>query len=440
LGTTGKDTQAIEARKAVIVAVELSGEEDQHPKEDLDELQALLMTLGYEVSARVIQKRQRLTASLLLGAGKVEEIRDAAKETGATMVVFDRTLSPPQVRNLEKITGCEVLDRTGVILEIFARHARSNEAKIQVDIARLEYELPRMGHMWTHLERQSGGGNLQRGMGEKQIEVDRRRARDRIAKLKKELETVRQGRQTRRKARGAELKVSIVGYTNSGKTTVMRGLTKAKIQGENKLFATLDTTVRTIDPTTRPKILLSDTVGFIRNLPHGLVESFKSTLEEVAESDLLLHVVDASHDAYREQMAITDEVLISIGAGDIPTLMVFNKIDACDDPFLPKVLRGAYDMAVAISAQREEDIEQLRRKIYDYFEMNLMRATLLVAHEDAQGLSLVHRYAMILKADYERPGAVVFDVQATKAAMAKLQPYILEEEKKPRVAPKGKRR
>lgn len=418
------ESQGTPARSAIVVGVLLPNEDSSVLAEDLNELEQLLATLKIKVGGRVIQKRQRLTPKCLLGEGKVEEIKLLAQSVGAGLVAFDRPLSAPQVRNLEEMTGCEVLDRTGVILEIFARHARTTQAKTQVEIARLEYMLPRLAGAWTHLERQRGGG-VQRGMGEKQIEVDRRLARERISRLKRQLEGIQKDRQNQRKARQTELKVALVGYTNSGKTSVMIAMTKAAVQAEDVLFATLDSNVRTLDPSTRPKILLSDTVGFIRNLPHGLVESFKSTLDEVLEADLLLHVVDLSHPRYLAQIKTTEDVLREIGAGDIPVMMIFNKMDKLDDPVLPKILKGVYRNGQFVSAQSDEDMARLRRHVFKYFEENLVKATLDVPSDDQAVLSQIYKSCLILGTDFGIQDHARFEVRASPAVLAKLHAYVI---------------
>ena len=412
-----------ETRRAILVGVLLAGEPDTL-SEDLEELAQLLSTLKVHGVGRIVQKRQKLTPKCAIGEGKVEEIKILAEQVGADLVIFDRPLSGPQVRNLEDMTGREVLDRTGVILEIFARHARTTQAKTQVEIARLEYQLPRMTGAWTHLERQRGGG-VQRGMGEKQIEVDRRLARERISRLRRQLESIQKDRQNQRKARRNELKVALVGYTNSGKTSIMSSMTHAHVQGEDVLFATLDASVRTLDPQSRPRILLSDTVGFIRNLPHGLIESFKSTLDEVLEADLLLHVVDVSHSAFRSQMATTEQVLRDIGAGDIPTLMVFNKIDRLTDPILPKILRAAYRHSVFVSALSDEDMMGLRRHVLKYFEENMVRATIAVRPDDQPTLSRIYQSCLILSTDFSVQDEARFEVRAAPAVLAKLHGHVV---------------
>lgn len=409
---------------AIVVSVLLPGDDGEVIESDLRELEQLLATLKIPVVSRVLQKRQKLTPNCLIGEGKVEEIAALAKRDGVKLVVFDRPLSGPQVRNLEQMTGCEVLDRTGVILEIFARHARSAAAKTQVEIARLEYQLPRLVGAWTHFQRQRGGV-LSRGMGEKQIEIDRRRARERISRLKKQLDGLYQDRRQQRKARQTELKVALVGYTNSGKTSLMSAMTRSSAQAEDVLFATLDTNVRTLDPSTRPRILLSDTVGFIRNLPHGLVDSFRSTLDEVLEADLLLHVVDVSHPNYRAQMQTTEQVLREIGAGDIPVLVVFNKIDRLEDPLLPKILQKAFKGSIVISAMNETDVARLRKHVFRYFEENLVKATLECAAEDQATLSIIYQACLILESDFSVDKRAHFVVRATPAVLAKLSAFVV---------------
>ena len=409
---------------AIVVGVQLPEDNPQIIADDLSELMALLRTLGIEVKGRVVQKRVKLSPSCMLGTGKVEELRDLARSSGATLIVVDRPLSPPQIRNLEEITCCQVTDRSGIILDIFARHARTNEAKTQVEIARLEYLLPRLSGAWTHLHRQRGGGLASRGMGEKQIEVDRRRARERIARLKGQLKQIAREKATQRKSRRNELKVALVGYTNSGKTTVMNALTHAKFQAKNALFVTLDANVRVLDPATRPKILLSDTVGFIRNLPHSLIESFKSTLDEVIDADLLLHVVDLSHANYQAQMDATRKVLAEIGADKMPVITVFNKIDQVEDRFLPRIMRGAYPRSIAISAINDQDIMRLRDHVYAMFADNFVSAELEIPACETSVIRAMFNSCMVLSSNYEIEGIARFQVQGPEAAIARLKPYV----------------
>jgi GTP-binding protein HflX len=382
--------------------------------------------LGIQTCSRSIQKRFKLSPGYLLGIGKVQELAEMVKHYEAHFVVIDHTLSGAQVKNLEKLLCCQVLDRSTVILDIFAKHAKSKVAKTQIEIARLEYLLPRMVGAWTHFTKQAGGNLAMRGAGEKQIEIDRRRARDRVARLQKKLDNIEMERATQRKLRRHELKVSIVGYTNSGKTTLMNGLTHSGARGENKLFATLDSSVRSIDPGTRPIILLSDTVGFIRKLPPSLVASFRSTLEEVLNADLLLHVVDVSSETYEAQMQATEQVLREIGAGEMPTLTVFNKIDRIEDPLSVKLLQKKYRDSLVVSAFSEEDMRDLRSYIFNFFTQQFTELDLRIPYENPTAMSLVHKSCVILNADYEKEGAAHFHVKATASVLAKLQAFTIE--------------
>ncbi|MDD3526187.1 MAG: GTPase HflX [Bacteroidales bacterium] len=292
----------------------------------LDELEFLVETAGGIPMKRFTQKLDRPDTRTFVGSGKLEEIHQYVVAEEIDLVVFDDELGASQIKNIEKILEVRILDRTNLILDIFASRARTAHAKTQVELAQYEYLLPRLTRMWTHLERQQGGIGM-RGPGETEIETDRRIIRDKISLLKKKLELIDRQMVVQRKARGNMVRVSLVGYTNVGKSTIMNRMAKAEVFAEDKLFATLDTTIRKVVIENLP-FLLTDTVGFIRKLPHGLVESFKSTLDEVREADLLLHVVDISHDDFEEQINAVNETLSEIGAADKPTIMVFNKMDA----------------------------------------------------------------------------------------------------------------
>ena len=315
-----------EPEKTVLVGLSLSKDPKEKVHEYLDELEFLVDTAGGKVLERFIQNLDYPNPKTYVGSGKLEEIVQYVKAADVDMVVFDDELTPSQIRNLEKALDAKVLDRTNLILDIFAKRARTAHAKVQVELAQYQYLLPRLTGMWTHLERQRGGIGL-RGPGETEIETDRRIIRDKIALLKKKLEQIDKQKATQRKNRGKLVRVALVGYTNVGKSTIMNLLSKSDIFAENKLFATLDTTVRKVVIENLP-FLLSDTVGFIRKLPHGLVESFKSTLDEVRESDILVHVVDIAHPEFEDHIKTVNQTLTEIGAGDKPTIMVFNKVDA----------------------------------------------------------------------------------------------------------------
>jgi GTP-binding protein HflX len=362
-----------------VAAVQLPGVSDIEFEASLAELRQLAKTLGFEVVARFTQKRQSFDSSAYLGTGKRDELRSLV-QAGADIVLVDHEISPSQAHNLEKEIGCEVMDRTMVILEIFHRHARSRAARAQVEIARLGYMAPRLREAAKlagpqSRERSGVGG---RAGGESQSELDRRKIRDRIAELQKELDAMHLERKTqraRRQERQGLARVALVGYTNAGKSTLMRALTASEALVADKLFATLDTTVRALHPEGVPRILVSDTVGFIKNLPHGLVASFKSTLDEALEASILVHVVDASDPGFERQLAVTDEVLDEIGAQDVPRLLVFNKIDRGGDE---AALRARYPGCIVISARRAGDVATLREAIVAFFRKRLVDAELFL--------------------------------------------------------------
>ncbi len=312
--------------KAILVSVCSGHDTVEHAEECLDELAFLLETAGGIALKRCLQRLEHPDSRTYVGSGKLEEIIEYKNALEADFIIFDDELSPLQLRNLERACGCRILDRTTLILDIFARRARTSTAKTQVELAQLQYMLPRLTRMWTHLERQRGGIGM-RGPGETQIETDRRLITEKITLLKNKLAAIDKQKVQQRKGRDGMVRVALVGYTNVGKSTLMNLLSKSEVFAENKLFATLDTTVRKVVIDNLP-FLLSDTVGFIRKLPHGLVESFKSTLDEVTEADLLLHVVDISHVGHEEQMEAVQKTLADIGAADKPCIVVFNKVDA----------------------------------------------------------------------------------------------------------------
>jgi GTPase len=314
------------SEKVVLVGLISQSQDERQANEYLDELEFLADTAGASVLKKFLQRMDRPHPVTFVGKGKLDEISTYIKVAEADTVIFDDELSPTQLRNIEKILECKVLDRTNLILDIFARRAQTAHAKTQVELAQYQYLLPRLTRMWTHLERQRGGIGL-RGPGETQIETDRRIILEKIARLKEQLVKIDKQKSTQRRNRGKMVRVALVGYTNVGKSTIMNMLSKSDVFAENKLFATLDTTVRKVVVGNLP-FLLADTVGFIRKLPHDLVESFKSTLDEVRESDILIHVVDISHPGFEEQIEVVNSTLKEIEAGDKPVFYLFNKIDA----------------------------------------------------------------------------------------------------------------
>ena len=365
-------------RRAIVAAVHLQDTSDLEFEASLAELRQLAKTLGFEVVGTFAQKRARFDQTAYFGTGKREELRSLAED--ADVILVDHEISPSQARNLEKEAGCEVMDRTMVILEIFHRHARSHMARAQVEIARLGYMAPRMREAAKLAGPQGRGrsGVGGRGASESRTELDRRKIRDRISELEQEIAAMGAGRKTqraRRQEREGLARVALVGYTNAGKSTLMRALTGSEVLVANKLFATLDTTVRALHPESVPRVLVSDTVGFIKNLPHGLVASFKSTLDEALEASLLLHVVDASDPGFERQLAVTEGVLEEIGAKDVPRLLVLNKIDLGGDE---ASLRSLYPSAIIMSARREGDVDKLRESIRAYFRGSLVEADLFL--------------------------------------------------------------
>ncbi|MEO0471330.1 MAG: GTPase HflX [Bacteroidota bacterium] len=354
-----------EAERAILVGVCSRDMTFEQAKEYLDELAFLTETAGGKAVRSFIQKLDKPINSTYIGSGKVLEVKEAVEEAEADMVIFDDDLSPSQIRNLDKILEVKVLDRSSLILHIFSERAQTAQARTQVDLAQYQYLLPRLTGMWTHLSRQKGGIGL-KGAGEKEIETDRRIIRQKIAALKDQLEKIDRQDATRRKNRGEFVRVALVGYTNVGKSTLMNIISKSQVLAENKLFATLDTTVRKVAIHGIP-FLLSDTVGFIRKLPTHLVESFKSTLAETRESDVILHVVDASHPQFEDHIQTVKETLRDLNIKDRPVITVFNKIDQLEEDFLAQLQQSWYAdenaPAVFISAQNKINLDDLRQAI-----------------------------------------------------------------------------
>ena len=378
------EKEKINFERTVLVGIVTQFQNEDKLKEYLDELAFLTYTAGGEVVKRFWQKLDRPNPKTFLGTGKMDEIHLFVKENGISTVIFDDELSPSQQKNISKILDCKVLDRTNLILDIFAQRAETSYARTQVELAQCQYLLPRLSGMWTHLERQKGGIGL-RGPGETEIETDRRIVRDRIALLKDKIRTIDKQMAVQRSNRGAMVRVALVGYTNVGKSTLMNAVGKSDVFVENKLFATLDTTVRKVVVKNLP-FLLSDTVGFIRKLPTQLIESFKSTLDEVREADLLLHVVDISHPDFEEHIESVNQILSDIKSSDKPTLMIFNKIDAyqydviAEDDLTTERTRKHYtleewkqtwmshlgeDYTIFISATEKANFEEFREKVYE---------------------------------------------------------------------------
>jgi GTP-binding protein HflX len=409
-------------RKAMLVAVQRPDVDDAEFAESLAELRRLAKTLTFEIAGTCTQRRATFDAGTYLGSGKLEELRILVEGGTVDTILVDHEISPSQARNLEKATRAVVMDRTAVILEIFHRHARSRAARAQVEIVRLQYMAPRLREQATGRDRQRGGIGG-RGAGESNLELDRRKIRDRIAELTAELSSLEQERRTQRARRRDLARVALVGYTNAGKSTLMRALTGSEVYIADKLFATLDTTVRTLVPETRPRILVSDTVGFIRKLPHGLVASFKSTLAEALEASLLAHVVDASDPGFDRQLDVTAEVLAEIGAGDVPRLLVFNKIDRVGDEVARKqavaALLARWPDALALSAKDAADVARLHAALAAFFTRDLVEAELRVPWDRQQLRGEIFTACEVVEERAEADAAV-FRVRAHRDTIARL--------------------
>ncbi len=362
--------------------------------ESLDELSRLLTTLGVRAVARLMVNPRSIHPGTYLGKGKIDEVKAQLEARGSHAVIVDVDLTPNQLKNLEEAIGKPVLDRQGVIIEIFSRHARTKESKTQVELAKLQYLLPRLMHFWTHFERQRGGiGN--KGMGEKQIEVDRRLVKNRMSVLRGRLDEIEKERNVQRAGRRDVLKVALVGYTNAGKSTLLNALTESRVLAEDKLFATLDSSVRALDPDCHPPVVAIDTVGFISRLPPGLVASFRSTLEELHQADLLLHVVDASSPGAREQMQVTEKVLDELGVGHTPRIVVLNKMDQVPEGAARVQARVISPGAERISALVREEVRRLRDRVLAHFRQNLEVFEVLVPFADSRMHAMIHAHGSV---------------------------------------------
>lgn len=412
-----------------LIGVEIKGKRNGWQEEDsLTELAELAETAGGEVVGDGIQKLAAPCAATFIGAGKANDFSERCRVANVDTVIFDDELTPAQSRNLEKLFNCKILDRTSLILDIFAQRARTREGKLQIELAQLQHLLPRLTRFWGHLSRQKGGIGMRGGEGETQLETDRRRVQDRIARISRDLEVVRRQRSTQRQARQRNhwALASIVGYTNAGKSTLLNALTGAEVFAEDKLFATLDPTTRRLRLPTNQNVLLTDTVGFIRKLPHGLVEAFKATLEEVSQADLLIHVVDVSHPDAEEQIKAVDNVLEEIGANGKPTLMVLNKIDQLTGSDVLPRFAERHPHAVPISAIKGEGLTALLgelgsqlRPIRDFVEMS-------VPHERTDVIARLHEVGQVVERRYDGDTAR-FKVRIPPHLNREFAPYVTRE-------------
>lgn len=382
---------------AILVGIKHPSVDRVEVDEHLNELRELARTAGALVKQHVIQERIAPDSAFFIGKGKIEEVQELVEEHDANLVIFDDELNPAQIKNLSSVLKeIKIIDRTGLILDIFADHAQSSEAKTQVELAQLNYLLPRLTRAWQHLSRQVGGIGT-KGPGETQLETDRRLVRTRITKLKARLKEIDKQNETRRQKREALFRVALIGYTNAGKSTLLNALTDADAKTENKLFATLDTTIRRMNITDSLSILLSDTVGFIRKLPHQLVASFRSTLAESAEADLLLHIVDLSHPRYKEHIDVVDTLLNEIEVDSSNKILVFNKVDCIDNQNEIQHLKSQYDNAVFISAFRHIGLTNLKKVILESFDEHYITRDIKLKFSNGGGEHLVRSFATILE-------------------------------------------
>jgi GTP-binding protein HflX len=396
------------SEKTILVGLEHDGVNRWDVEDSLEELGRLAATAGAQVVDTVVQRLDKPTAPYYIGKGKAEEVARQCGERQATSLIFDDELSPAQGRNLEQLTSRKVIDRTQLILDIFAQRARTKEGRLQIELAQLQYLLPRLTRMWTHLSRQSGGIGT-RGPGETQLEVDRRRVQERIARLEKDLKEVRKNRGVQREGRLRRNwpVAALVGYTNAGKSSLLNRLTGAGVLAEDKLFATLDPTTRQVTLPNRQKILLTDTVGFIRKLPHTVIESFKATLEEVQLADLLIHLVDLSHPQHHEQMAAVDEALAELGAHGKQTIIVFNKIDLVPDPEIVRSQLERHPGSVAVSVRSGEGIGTLIQELEHRLAAWRLQGEYRIPIDASALLAEIHRAGHVLELRYDGDDAII---------------------------------
>ncbi|NQU68777.1 MAG: GTPase HflX [Candidatus Marinimicrobia bacterium] len=417
----------INRESAVTVALIQSDDSIQRVMEELEELRLLADTAGAEVVDSIVQRRKEVDPATYIGSGKVKEIVNQAVELSCTLIIFNDEITPTQLKNIRKIAGedIKVLDRTGLILDIFAQHARTKEAKTQVELAHMQYLLPRLTRMWTHLERQMGGVGTRGGPGETQIEIDRRLIMKRITQLKSELEKIDKQRQTQLQNRKEEFRVALVGYTNAGKSTLMKSLTGADVYIRDQLFATLDTTTRKMEFPKGTKILISDTVGFIHKLPHDLVASFKSTLKEAAEANLLLKLVDASSGQVAHHIQTIEEVLMSIQLDKIESILIFNKIDQVTDQTVMKQLKIEYPQAIFISALRQLKLNELVDVIQNIIEKDFITHTFKIRYSETGILDNIYS-SMIVLSRNDDDDAIDLKVRGKKSDMKSVKDKLKE--------------
>jgi len=411
-------------KKALLIGVYKGGSEKSQCEEYLHELERLAETLGVATVKKIPCPVKKFEASTYLGKGKLEELGMIASELNADLLIIDDEISPGQQRNLEKLFNIPVLDRTEVILEVFSKHARTKEAKLQIELAKVRYEMPRLKRLWTHLSRQRGGGVNMKGEGEKQIEIDKRILKARVEKLQGELEKVREYRKTQRGARtkSAIPTFAIIGYTNVGKSTLLKALTDADVLVEDKLFATLDTTTRKFVLPNQQEILLIDTVGFIRKIPHTLVSAFRSTLEEAVEADILLHIIDVSHPMAEQQALATFDVLKQLNARDKPIITLLNKVDICTNKDLLNLLIHKYPKTIQISALNHLGFNELMDLMMQELEKGRQKVTIKVPQSEYGVLHEIEEFGVVHSRDYEE-NDIILHIEGPHEIINRLKKY-----------------
>lgn len=414
----------IEREDAILVGLATREVSKEKVQEHLDELEMLADTAGANTIFKIMQDKSKPDSAFYIGKGKAEEIAELAELNKINLIIFDDDLTATQVRNLEKMFEKKIIDRSGLILDIFASHARTREAKVQVELAQLQYTLPRLTRAWTHLSKQYGGIGT-KGPGETQIETDRRIIRDRIAKLKDKLDKIESQQRTKSSGREDFIKASMVGYTNAGKSTLINLLTGAGVLAENKLFATLDSTTRSFEIEQDKKILISDTVGFIRKLPHHLVASFKSTLNVVRDADLILHVIDVSHPSFEDHIDVVDDTMKELGADKKTQIRIFNKVDLITDKTKMDYVLNKFDNAILISAQKGINITKLRDKLLKIYEENFIEHVVKLKNHHSKLVSQIHSLAEVVDVKYE-DDVIIMKFRANKPTVNKISSLINE--------------
>ena len=414
-----KEIISFEKEKVLIIGTIRPGFNEYLVNEHLNELELLVETAGGIVSGKVLQRISKINSSTFIGKGKANQLINQASELGVKVLIFDDELTPAQIKNYHKISEkLKVLDRSGLILDIFKRHAKTKEATTHVELAYLEYLLPRLTRQWTHLERQMGGIGTRAGMGETQIEIDRRLIRTKITKLKKNLIQIEKERKIQSLRRSSEFRVSLVGYTNAGKSTLFKALTGSDVFIKNQLFATLDTTIRQLSIDSNHSILLSDTVGFIRKLPHNLVASFRSTLKEVVESNLILMVLDVSSDYLKDHIGVIKEVLDGLGAKNIPLIYVLNKVDLITDNEKLNTIVRDFDNSVIISAKRHLMLSKLKEAIIEKMEKDYQTFNIKLSYSEGKAIAQIKNTLEILEEEYEED-LIRMKIRGSKIALEK---------------------